>query len=215
MKRPVLYRLPLLCGVVAAACAGAAAAQSRVWDFQAFLDDKPIGHHRFTLSAQGDTRELKSETRFVVKLLFLTAYRYTHDAVEHWRGDCLERLRAQTDDNGEQSTVEASAAGDQLTVNTGKARSTVAGCIMSFAYWNPQMLRQTQLLNAQTGTLDQARIVDLGSETIAVRGAPVTAKRYRITGPKNPIDLWYSAGDDWLALESTVAGGRRLRYALK
>ena len=64
-----------------------AGAQSRVWDFQAFLDDKPIGHHRFTLSAQGDTRELKSETRFVVKLLFITAYRYTHDAVEHWRGD--------------------------------------------------------------------------------------------------------------------------------
>lgn len=86
---------------------------------------------------------------------------------------------------------------------------------MSFAYWNPQMLRQTLLLNAQTGALEPARIVDLGNETIAVRGAPVAAKRYRITGPKNPIDLWYSPSDEWLALESTLAGGRRLRYALK
>ena len=77
-------------------------------DFQAFLDNKPIGHHRFTLNAQGDARELKSETRFVVKLLFITAYRYTHDAVEHWRGDCLERLRAQN------TRVEGQRAREQL-----------------------------------------------------------------------------------------------------
>ena len=214
MRRRILRGL-LLSGVLAAICAGTAAAQPRVWDFQAFLDDKPIGHHRFTLNAQGGTRELKSETRFVVKLLFITAYRYTHDAVEHWRGDCLEGLRAQTDDNGEQLTVEAAVAGDRMAVDTAKGRATFAGCIMSFAYWNPQMLRQTQLLNAQTGALEQTRIVDLGGETITVRGAPVPAKRYRITGTKNPIDLWYSPTDEWLALESTLAGGRRLRYALK
>jgi hypothetical protein len=49
---------------------------------------------------------------------------------------------------------------------------------------------------------------------ITVRGQPQTARKFRLTGPKNPIDLWYSTADEWLALESTVAGGRRLRYAL-
>ncbi len=99
--------------------------------------------------------------------------------------------------------------------NTGKSRADFAGCIMSFAYWNPQMLCQTRLLNAQTGALGPARIVDLGNETIAVRGAPVAAKRYSITGTKKPIDLWYSASDEWLALEPTLASGLHLRYALK
>jgi hypothetical protein len=28
------------------------------------------------------------------------------------------------------------------------------------------------------------------------------------------VDLWYSAQGEWLALESVVAGGRRLRYEL-
>ena len=205
----------LICGVVAALCTSGAAAQTRVWDFQAFLDDARIGYHRFTLTDQGGVRELKSETRFEVKILFITAYRYTHNAVERWRGDCLDSLQASTDDNGEKLMVDAVTAGDRLTVNTGKSRADFAGCVMSFAYWNPQMLRQTLLLNAQTGALEPARIVDMGNETIAVRGAPVAAKRYRITGPKNPIDLWYSPSDEWLALESTLAGGRRLRYALK
>ena len=47
-----------------------------------------------------------------------------------------------------------------------------------------------------------------------MRGQPQTARKFRLTGPKNPIDLWYSANDEWLALESAVAGGRRLRYTL-
>ena len=55
----------------------------------------------------------------------------------------------------------------------------------------------------------------MGEEKITVRGAPVQAKRYRITGPKNPIDLWYSADNNWLALQSTLEGGRRLRYLLR
>ena len=205
----------LICGVAAALCTSGAAAQTRVWDFQAFLDDARIGYHRFTLTDQGDVRELKSETRFEVKVLFITAYRYTHNAVERWRGDCLDNLRASTDDNGEKFMVDAVIEGDRLTVNTGKSRADFAGCVMSFAYWNPQMLYQRQLLNAQTGKLEPTRIVDLGNETIAVRGALVAAKRYRITGTKNPIDLWYSPSDEWLALESKLAGGRRLRYALK
>jgi hypothetical protein len=76
------------------------------------------------------------------------------------------------------------------------------------------MLRQARLLNAQTGEFETVKISALGDDNIIVRGATVAAKHYRVTGPKNPIDLWYSQSDEWLALESTVAGGRRLRYRL-
>ena len=191
-----------------------AAGEPRVWDFRAFLDDSPIGYHRFTLLEQGARRELKSQSRFEVKVLFVTAYRYAHDATEFWRGDCLESLTARTDDNGDRPSVDAAADGERLAVATGKGRQTIAGCVMSFAYWNPQILRQARLLNAQTGEYEAIKVSALGEESIAVRGAPVAAKRYRITGPKNPIDIWYSLADEWVALESTVAGGRRLRYAL-
>jgi len=54
-----------------------------------------------------------------------------------------------------------------------------------------------------------------GEDRVTVRGRPVKAKRYRITGPKNPIDLWYSATGEWLALESAVGGGRRLIYRIE
>ena len=189
-------------------------AESRVWDFRVFMNDAPIGYHRFSLTGQGDARELKSETRLEVKFLFVTAYHYVHDAVEDWHGDCLVRLVARTDDNGQHSRVQAVSSGDGVVVATATTQERLSGCVMSFAYWNPQMLRQSRLLNPQTGKFEMVNVAALGEQTIRVRGVAVAAKHYRLTGPKQPIDLWYSTADEWLALESTVAGGRRLRYSL-
>jgi Family of unknown function (DUF6134) len=188
-----------LCVSLLIAC-NAVSAQSQKWDFQVFLDDQAIGHHHFTLREAGQERELKSEARFDVKLLFITAYRYAHDASERWRGNCLAQIHARTDDNGTKSEVGAEPKD---------------GCVMSFAYWNPEMLQQTRLLNAQTGKLETISITPQGEEKISVRGTPTLAKRYRITGPKHPIDLWYGADRSWLALQSTLENGRRLRYQLK
>ncbi|MBM3342015.1 MAG: hypothetical protein FJY56_07885 [Betaproteobacteria bacterium] len=198
-----------------ALCSAAALAKAQRWDFQVFLDDTAIGHHHFVLRDNGAERELSTDARFAVKLLFVTAYRYAHKASERWRGNCLTNLIAQTDDNGKFSNVNAEQHAQRVIISSPRGRETVDGCVMSFAYWNPQILRQTRLLNSQTGEHETVSIAAMGDETITVRGAPVQAKRYRIIGPKNPIDLWYGADQQWLALQSTLEGGRRLRYELK
>ena len=153
-------------------------------DFAVFLDGAPIGSHRFEIRHEGPARVVTSRARFEVKFAGIPVYRYRHDATEEWRGDCLARLEASTDDGGERTAV------------------TVApeGCTMSFAYWNPRMLQQSALLNAQTGRMDPVSVTVLGDG------------RYRISGTKNPIELRYSPQGEWLTLESTVAGGRLLSY---
>ena len=57
------------------------------------------------------------------------------------------------------------------------ARETVDGCLMTYAYWNPEMLKQKRLLNSQTGKVEAVNITALGEDKITVRGAPVTAPR--------------------------------------
>ena len=203
-----------LCSALLLASAPATA-QTRVWDFQVFLNDSPIGTHRFTLSGEGAAREMTIEARFEVKALFITVYRYAHDAKEVWRGDCLDILSARTNDDGRQLTTDTTREGERMAVSATGGRAVLDGCVMTFAYWNPAILRQPRLLNAQTGEYEGVKIAVVGDETVAVRGTQVPAKHYRITGPKNPIDLWYSTDNEWLALESTVEGGRRLRYKLK
>lgn len=155
--------------------------------FAVFLDGKQIGHHRFELHEDGAERRLTSSARYEVRVLGIRVYRYVHDATERWRGDCIARLTATTDDDGEVTNVDVSPP----------------GCTMTFAYWNPLILKQKELLNAQTGRVEQVSVSALGEG------------RYRISGTKNPIELAYSPEGKWVALDSTVSGGRRLSYRLQ
>jgi Family of unknown function (DUF6134) len=215
MKKQSRRPIGLAFGALLALCSVTTFANPRKWEFQVYLDDTAIGHHHFVVNDKGAERELTTDARFDVKVLFINAYRYVHDANERWRGNCLASLNARTDDNGKPSAVQADQQGERVNVVSPRGREALDGCVMSFAYWNPEILRQTRLLNSQTGQYEAVTVAAMGDERITVRGAPVQAKRYRITGPKNPIDLWYGVDNNWLALQSTLEGGRRLRYALK
>jgi hypothetical protein len=158
-------------------------ADSKIWDFKVYLDGREVGTHRFTLTEKGDVRELRSVARFDLRFLFVTAWRYRHEATERWRDGCLESLVSRTEDNGEPYAVEWRRG---------------EGCEMSFAYWNPSILRASRLLNAQTGEVEPVRFARLADG------------RWRLSAPAIRIDLEYAQGD-WVALEA-LKDGRRLRY---
>jgi hypothetical protein len=201
----------LIAALLAAPLATATA--NEAWNFRVLLDGREIGQHRYALTGAGDEREVQSEARFDVRVLFLSAYRYQHEAIERWDGDCLRALSARTDDNGRRESVSAEERDGRLLVQRAKGPGEYTGCVMSFAYWNPRILDARQLLNAQTGELLPVTVTDLGDEIVAVQGRQQLAQRHRIVAPGLQIDLWY-AGERWVALEAPAGGGRRLRYEL-
>lgn len=204
--------LALACGLLSSF---PATAEPRAWNFSVYLDESLIGYQRFDLRDEGADRELTTSARFNVKVLGFSAYRYSHDAVEKWRGGCLTALTARTDDNGERFKVDAAAEGGRLGVSGSRGRFTLDGCVMTFAYWDAAILARQRLLNTQTGEYETVKVSDLGPSKVLVRGVETPATHYRLTGSKHPIELWYSAQREWLALDSVVDGGRRLRYRLQ
>ena len=193
----------MLAAVAISAGANPATPPTGEWNFRALLDGKPIGQHRFSVTGQGDERQVVSEANFKVRFLGITAYRYRHQATEQWRDGCLSAMNSTTDDDGKPESVRA----DQND-------ALLNGCVMSFAYWNPAIQTQTRLLNAQTGKLEAVQVKRIGSGSVEVRGKPIEATEFRITGAANPIVVWYSAQGEWVGLDSTVAGGRKLSYRL-
>ena len=49
-------------------------------------------------------------------------------------------------------------------------------------------------------------------EELEVLGESRPSYRYRLAAGALNLDLWYSTDNEWLALESEVKGGRKLRY---
>ncbi len=211
--RAVAWLAVLTAMITFAAVPAWAAAEVQTWRFRVLLDDRPIGYHAFTLSTNGDLRELRSDARFDVRVMWVPLYRYAQDNFERWRGDCLQALVSRTDTNGATQRVNAEAQGPVLVVDRPGGREEHAGCVMSFAYWNPQILSARALLNSQTGELVPVTVARQGEEWLTVQGRRRLAERVRIDAPSMHISTWYADGE-WVGLEAQVEGGRRLRYEL-
>lgn len=199
-------------------------ASAEQWLFDVYLDKQHIGSHRFEFSNQ----RLQSEASFDVKLLFINAYRYRHQATEVWQDQCLQQLDAHTEENKDITDVKAGLSDGQLVVNksayqkNGPAKtdtSTLPACVMTFAYWHPNMLRQTRLLNPQNAEFLDVKIVNQGLQAYSVRGQTIQATQYQLTGSlagkvKLNITLWYDQ-QQWVGLKSVTPEGYNIYYKLK
>ncbi|HEX9172767.1 MAG TPA: DUF6134 family protein [Telluria sp.] len=215
--------LALLLASVAASCPVAAgeagsAVAGDAWRFRVYLDDQEIGYHHFYLDESGGTRHLRTVANFEYRLLFVKLYGYEHENRETWSGDCLQSIESRTDANGRRYQVEGRFEGGiesgQFRVTGSAGEATLPGCVMSFAYWNPAFLEQPRLLNSQDGEYLDVQVSPPVAESLEVRGEPRAAYRYRLEAGELRLDLWYSTEREWLALESEVRGGRKLRYEL-
>lgn len=184
------------------------------WDFDVYLNDKKVGSHHYEILEAGKEREVRSEASFDYRILFIPAYRYEHSNAERWVENCLVEFDARTNANGERITVSGTRVNNAFRVERGDAPVELPECVMSFAYWNPDFLAQSQLLNPQTGEYVAVNVEDVGEEVLLVRGERVVAQRYRLTAYETDLTLWYSPQREWLGLESIARGGHVIRYEL-
>ena len=211
--RGIAVLVTLLVVAQTAASSPAAPAAGGEWNFRVLLDGKEVGWHRYVVRGDGASTEVESRAQFDVRFLMLNAYSYRHTARERWRGACLDELESRTETNGRVEEVAAVAYDDAVVVDGPSGDARLPGCVMSFAYWDPRILRATRLLNSQTGELLPVSVAERGTERVNVAGRNVAATRHRLSAPNLQIDLWYADGR-WVALEAPTPGGRTLRYEL-
>ncbi len=207
----------LLCGLLLFAPAWAeehSLEGEQVWRFQVYVDDKDIGFHEFRVRQQGDQQILTSVAEFEYKLMFVTLYRYHHRNLEVWQDGCLTSIESSTDANGKDYAVAGELGTEGFLVEGSKGSAQLPGCVMSFAYWNPQFLQSNRLLNTQNGEYMEVEVSEPVNELLLFQGQPVATQRFQLTAKKLELDLWYSEHGQWLALQSTYDDGRTLRYEL-
>ncbi len=184
------------------------------WNFKVLLNDKPIGFHNFSLTGDGERQTLTTEAKFDVKFLFINAFSYRHDSTETWSNGCLDSIDATTDNNGDYLTVRGQRYENALQVTSRVGEQQLNQCVQSFAYWNPDVLDSSQLLNSQTGELEDVDVTMESLDAVDVNGETIDAIRYRLNAKAGAVTLWYTNDESrrWLALEAPAKGGRTIRY---
>lgn len=182
------------------------------WEFEVYLNNKKVGRHSFEVVEADGVRQVVSEASFVYRILFIPAYKYEHRSAERWADNCLVEFDARTNANGDRIEVSGERTGSGFLVEKGDRPVELPDCVMTFAYWNPDFLEQTRLLNPQTGEYVGVSVEQEGTETLLVNGDPVAANRFRLRAYEVDLTLWYSPDDEWLALESVAQGNNIIRY---
>ncbi len=184
------------------------------WSFEVYLDDRKVGTHVFEVVDSANRRQVQSTAEFNVKFLFFNAYRYRHTATEQWDENCLRQLDARTRVNGEPTAVSGESVAAGFVVEKSDSTDLLPECVMTFAYWNPEFLKQERLLNPQTGEYLDVSVELVGADTLDVRGKAVNARHYRVTAKDIDLSVWYANDDEWVALQSVAKSGHIIRYEL-
>ena len=208
-----LFGKALIAILLSASVAGVATAEQQSWRFDVALDGKPIGFHTFDVARNGTQEILTTEARFDVKFLFITAFRYRHQNTEIWNDGCLASIDASTNSNGEELRVSGALAGNGFDLNSETGAANLPGCVQTFAYWKPDVLQASKLLNSQTGEYEDVSVEFEEFERLQIGEREFETRRYRLSAESGDIRLWYASADDtWLALEAPAKGGRTISY---
>ena len=186
----------------------AEASTVKSWNFKVLINDREVGTHQFRVTNEGDSLSVNSTMSMDFTVMMIKKVRYQHQANESWQGSCLTSVSSQTNRQGKDVSLKVNAVETGLLVEKDRiaeGAKVLAGCVRSFAYWDPQLLQGERLLNVETGEHMPVAI----SSRVSVED---NITHVIIAAPKGDIHLQYDASGDWLSLQTKLQMGAVLKY---
>lgn len=190
------------------------AATSGDLHFRALRHGEPIGEHRVTFQFEGDRLTVGTRVEIAVKVLFFTAFRFTHEAEEVWQSDRLVSVTSTTDNNGTLRRVSGQAVADGFRI-IGEDGPFLASAqlLTTDALWNRRIVRESRLIDVERGGEVGLVTKHLGDEQVDTPQGPVRASRYQMITPYYAGSVFHDRDGRWVKglLEMR---GERVEYAL-
>ena len=174
-----------------------------------------IGSHGIAFAPTATGFEVDVAIDIVVKMAFVTVYRYNQEGHDVWRDGRLVEARYRTDDNGTATTLAAVAEAGQLLVEGARGRLLLpAGSMTDLGFWNEGIIEAPMVVDSQTGEAGKLQAGQGVAEAVTVRGRRLAATRYAITSTKGRSgSVWYAADGQWVKAQ-IITRGNTLDYEL-
>jgi hypothetical protein len=177
-------------GSLANAAAVAASAPAETMRFAIMRNGEQIGTHAIEISHTGAETNVRIATDLAVKVLFVTAYRLQHSAVERWVNGQLVAFNSSTDNNGVRHKVSASRSPSGLEVEADGKTTRVDQNVLPASLWNAELMRRKAAMDPQDGQVDPISVTDDGTEELNLGVRTLKAHHYEIKG-RYSQDVWY------------------------
>jgi uncharacterized protein DUF6134 len=190
------------------------AAAQRDLRFRALRHGSPIGEHRVTFQPDGDRLAVETHIDIAVKVLFLTAFRFKHEAEEIWHAGRLVSVKSTTDDNGTLLQVSGNAVEDGFRIVGEDGPFLAAGRLLtSNALWDSRIVRENRLIDVQHGGEIGLVTKPLGDEQVDTPQGPVRASRHQMITPYYAGSVFHDSDGRWVKALLELKG-ETIEYAL-
>lgn len=180
--------------------------------FGIYRNDEAIGQYttRF-VKAEGYT-EVHAQMNLGIKFLWLINYTYQYQAKELWKGDRLESLMVNINDNGATTKLNVTNIDGVLVGSGPNGAISLALPISTTHHYNAEVVNRNTVLNTITGKENQVKITLLGEENIRTYQGDILASRYRYSGQLKDTDVWYDNNGRWVKLKFKGKDGVPLEF---
>ncbi|PPR62564.1 MAG: hypothetical protein CFH10_00782 [Alphaproteobacteria bacterium MarineAlpha4_Bin2] len=186
-------------------------------NFTVYRDDSPIGYHKFDFQPRGDVLQVDINVDLEVKLMFITAFKFTHVASETWEAGRLLRMESETDDDGDPYKVIVQRRGEGLLVEVNGEKRLASGDILPSNLWNRAILSKDKILHPILGKVLPLTVTKLGERDVEVPGSgSIVAEGFKIDGGGQfQRELWYAPGGRLVEVGfNAPRDGSRITYRL-
>src|SRR5512147_1050198 len=120
--------------------------ESGVTSYDVWREGSKVGTYSVDFRHDGDKVTVHTRIRIAVSVLFVTLYRFDHDATEDWVDGKLMRYASTTDDNGTDQVVELDRDGTELRGRYNTEQLQLPSDIIPGTLWNPATVDQKALI---------------------------------------------------------------------
>lgn len=182
--------------------------------FSVFRQGEKIGTQKFEFKRSGDLLYVDVFAQVEVKVLFITAYRFEHEAREIWRGGQLVSMMSKTHDDGTDHAVAIELADDHLLVTADGQNRRFGLDAIPASFWNASILESSTAFNPLVGKIINFQVADKGVEEIKINGNIIKARHFSLSGDV-ARELWYD--ESWRLVQYSLIGkdGSHVQYLLE
>lgn len=178
--------------------------------FDVYRNDQLVGRHDTRFAAEDGALVVRSTLELSIKVLFIEAYHYRYDAIEHWCDDHLVKLDATVDDGGKLSEVHATPKDDALLLTAVDGNSRAPAGSFSTNHWHPGVLDTSVVINTLTGHLNRVQLVAC---TASTPNGEAGNRCVDYTGDLQ-ARVWYDPDGRWRGLAFAGSDGSAIDYRL-
>lgn len=181
--------------------------------FDVIRNGSKIGTHVLDFEIAGDRLDVNIAVDLAIGIGPLTLFRYTHRAVETWKGGEVQAIDAMTDHDGTKHRLTMKRHPKGIRVVGGKGSYLAPPETLPATHWNRRML-DGPMVNTETGALMHPHITNHGVETVkTISAASVQADHFSLSGDVI-LETWYDSSPRWVGLGFAGSDGSMIRYLL-